>query len=772
MIEVSKMGSEILPLLLDHGLRCEDVSVFAMTDLALDGTKADVCLILTEKQLLVLTGYVRDEGRPGKKHGRVFSETMCETFDNDKLRELKIEEYISTGRLTADFDGEPTEIAAMTKTALRDVRIFVKYASAKLEGREEEIDEADFRDDRFCPKCGRRYPDPERKICPHCMEKSKLYKRLFVFAKGYRRYMAAVLFALCLTAALGVVAPYVSTEFFYDKVLRAGNSWYGRLLEAALLVLLLRLCSMGIGALSGIISARVSASVTYKLKITIFSAIERLSMSFFSARQTGGLMNQINNDSNEIYWFFCMGAPELIRNVIQIAAALVIMLLMNVPLALCAMVVVPLFGFVVNRLFSRMHTLHARTYRSSRALNSTLSDALAGFRVVKAFSREKEETSRFNDRSEKLARDNRSVTVFNNTAFPAASFIMNLSNLIVWSVGGWMAVTGVGGMTYGRLMAFIAYSAMMNQPMFMLVDMASWFTACTNAMQRLFEISDAEPDVREREDPVKLDEMRGEVEFRDVGFSYEKGKKVIDGVSFSVGAGRSLGIVGQSGAGKSTLANLLMRLYEVEEGEIKIDGVNVKDLSFDELRRNVGIVSQETYLFVGTIADNIRYARPDATDEDVITAAKIAGAHDFIVKLPDGYETMIGFGNKDLSGGERQRVSIARAILLDPKILILDEATAAMDTATERMISEALTGISKNRTTIMIAHRLSTLRDVDSLVVIDKGKIVEAGTHDELIRSKGKYFELYKLQLEALRNIGIEEEGGGGHEPNGAPRRN
>ena len=228
-------------------------------------------------------------------------------------------------------------------------------------------------------------------------------------------------------------------------------------------------------------------------------------------------------------------------------------------------------------------------------------------------------------------------------------------------------------------------------------------------------------------------------------------------VSFSVGAGRSLGIVGHSGAGKSTLANLLMRLYEVEEGEILIDGVNVKDLSFDDLRRNVGIVSQETYLFVGTIADNIRYARPDATDEDVIAASKLAGAHDFIVKLPDGYETMIGFGHKDLSGGERQRVSIARAILLNPKILILDEATAAMDTATERMISEALTDISKDRTTIMIAHRLSTLRDVDSLVVIDKGKIVESGTHDELIRAKGQYFDLYKLQLDALRNIGITE---------------
>ena len=218
-----------------------------------------------------------------------------------------------------------------------------------------------------------------------------------------------------------------------------------------------------------------------------------------------------------------------------------------------------------------------------------------------------------------------------------------------------------------------------------------------------------------------------------------------------------LGITGPPGAGKSTLANLLMRLYDVSEGEILIDGVNIRNLSFDELRRNVGIVSQETYLFVGTIADNIRYARPDATFEEVLTAAKISGAHDFIVKLPDGYDTKIGFGYKDLSGGERQRLSIARAVLLNPKILILDEATAAMDTQTERRIQEALTELSKGRTTIMIAHRLSTLRDANSLVVIENGKVQETGTHAELLKQKGVYSKLYTLQLEALKNIGVEE---------------
>ena len=758
VIEVSKMGSELIPALAGHGLRVEDVAVFAALDLSAELVPADVFLILAEKELFVLTGHTSSSGKPGKKFERVFSETECRRYDADKITDLSIEEYVSTARLVCKYDGEDTALASMTKTAIRDARIFVKYASPKLEGKEEEIDGDDFRDDRFCPKCGRRYPDPDRKICPHCMEKSKLYRRLFIFAKDYRRQMAAALLALMLTAAMSVAAPYVSTEFFYDKVLSPGDPWYGRILTAVLLVLLLKIGSMVVNSVAGVISARVTAKVTYKLKNTIFSAIERLSMSFFSARQTGGLMNQINNDSNEIYWFFMDGAPMTIRNIVQIAAALVVMFFMNVPLALCSLIVVPLFAFAIWRLFRRMNSLHARTYRSSRALNSSLSDALTGFRVVKAFSREKEETERFDRQSVRLARDSRSVTLFNNTAFPLASVIMYASNVIVWAVGGWMAVTGSFGMTYGRLLAFIAYSALMNEPMFMLVDMAYWFSGCTNGMQRLFEIADAEPDVREKEKPVLLGEMKGDVKFENVVFSYEKGKRVIEGVSFSVGAGRSIGIVGKSGAGKSTLANLLMRLYDVDEGKITIDGVDVRDLSFDELRRNVGIVSQETYLFVGSIADNIRYAVPEATDADVIAAAKMAGAHDFIVKLPDGYDTKIGFGYKELSGGERQRVSIARAILLDPKILILDEATAAMDTATERKIGEAIAELSHGRTIIMIAHRLSTLRDVDSLVVIDEGKVAEAGTHDELIRKKGVYFDLYRLQLEALKNIGISEE--------------
>ena len=295
-------------------------------------------------------------------------------------------------------------------------------------------------------------------------------------------------------------------------------------------------------------------------------------------------------------------------------------------------------------------------------------------------------------------------------------------------------------------------------PMYFFIDMTYWAADCLNACSRLFEVMDAVPEVVESEHPVPMETVKGQVTFKNVEFGYEKKPQGHRRRELRHRTRSSYRHSRSHRRGKSTLANLLIRLYDVTSGEILIDGVNVKDISFADLRRNVAIVSQETYLFMGTILENIRYARPDATLMEVIEAAKIAGAHDFIMKLPDAYATRIGFGYKDLSGGERQRVSIARAVLRNPKILILDEATAAMDTETERQIQTALERLVKGRTTIMIAHRLSTLRDADKLIVIENGKMPEFGTHLELINKKGIYYNLYRMQVEALKNIESKPE--------------
>ena len=279
-----------------------------------------------------------------------------------------------------------------------------------------------------------------------------------------------------------------------------------------------------------------------------------------------------------------------------------------------------------------------------------------------------------------------------------------------------------------------------------------------DSAQRVFEIMDTEPDVKDGENPIVLDEIKGDIELNELQFEYEPAHPVIKNLSLKINAGEMLGIVGKTGAGKTTISNLIARLYDPKNGVVKLDGHDVKDLSSKQLRRNIGIVSQDIFLFMGTIADNIRYARPDATNEEVIAAAKAASAHGFISKLPDGYETWVGSGGQDLSGGERQRISIARTIIQNPKILILDEATAAMDTETERNIQNSLSKLKSGRTTIAIAHRLSTLRDADKLAVIEDGECTEFGTFEELMEKKGAYYKLFKLQEEALKFIGTEQQ--------------
>ena len=746
------------------GLREEDVRLVLPTDLNRDLIRCENYVIVTGDEVVLVSGSVgrtEREGaprRPGRQSERKFEELSWDVLPLSDLEEWKVEELLSSARVTArKTDGSYELIANLTNSAKDAAYTAAKYFNQlKKDGAiqiPEEKDEKEH-DELFCPKCGTRYADPARKVCPKCLNRKKLLARTGVFLLKYKWKVAAVLLTLVLTSGLSILAPYVSSGFYYDEVLDKAGAFYGQLLLVLGIIIGTRLLSLLFGMINAIVSSTVAADMVYDLKKVIFSSIERLSIRFFTSRQTGGLMTQVNRDATTIYWFFCDGVPYFLINIVQVIAIGIIMLVMNPVLTLLALVTVPLVLFIIKNLFSRMDSLHNRRYTRSRKMNAVLSDVLDGVRVVKAFSKEKEEVTRFGRASEAVAEAEKRASRFSTVAFPSLDFLLYISNLVILGVGGWMVIDG--RMSYGTLLTFIAYMRMVYSPMFAFVDMTYWAADSMNAMSRLVEIMDAKSDVEEKPDAVRPETIEGRIEFRDVVFGYEKNRRVIDGISFSIEPGRAIGIVGHTGAGKSTLANLLIRLYDVDEGEILLDGVNVRELSFDTLRENIAIVSQETYLFMGTILENIKYARPDATDEEVIEAAKIAGAHDFNVKLPDAYATQIGNGYKDLSGGERQRVSIARAILRNPKILILDEATAAMDTETERKIQAALEKLIVGRTTIMIAHRLSTLRDVDKLIVIENGKMPEFGTHAELIAQKGIYYKLYRLQLDAMKNIGIE----------------
>lgn len=722
------------------GIDEDSVLSYACVDMNRDAKFEKGYLALTEDTLYVLNEAVGE---------------IAASYRVEDYQAFSVDELLSTCRFYADREGERELVTYTTFFAKEDLyRLSSDFEKLKNQ-RSEEI--VDGESTRFCPKCGKRYPDRDRQFCPHCMDKGKVIKRMMSFFGKYKLYMLAIVISMLSLSALSVIAPYFSSAFFYDEVLNADGKYYGELVFVLLIIVSMRIVRLLLQIVHDIVTSFISAKIVYDIKKTIFAAIERLSMGYFTARTTGGLMNQISHDANRIYWFFTDGVPYFTINIVQLVAVTVIMLLYNPLLTVLALGLTPLVLFLIGKLFRTSRKLNHKRYLRSRSMNSLLSDLLSGIRIVKTFSREKSEAERFSKSSRELANSEMRRSKFGSTAYPLVNTLVYLGSIIVWAFGGWMAIKGDFGMTYGILTLFVSYVGMVYAPLYSFVDMVEWGSDCLNSMNRLFEVMDAEADIKEKEDAISLDEVKGDIVFDNVEFSYTKSRRVINKVSFSVEAGKTLGIVGHTGSGKSTLANLLIRLYDCDEGRITLDGYDIRDLSFDTLRRNIAIVSQETYLFVGTIYDNIRYANHDATREEVIEAAKAAGAHDFIVKLPDAYSTMVGFGHKDLSGGERQRISIARALLRNPKILILDEATAAMDTQTERRIQATLDSLAKGRTTLTIAHRLSTLKNADSLIVVSGGSVTEQGTHIELLGKKGEYHKLYTLQLEALKNVGVTE---------------
>jgi len=761
MFEIDRIPKAVTDSLAGHGHTVDSLLLGAYADRTHEHKVGSTYLLATSEALILAHGHF-SEGRDANDLHNEWTELAYEELPIKDLCGFAVEELLSGGRLTAKRrcgDGEvPILLASFTNFCKESMLLFSKYAGKLAEGQELEIDPKDDPKEKRCPKCGLRYPDQHRKVCPHCMEKGKLFARFSVFLLRYKGYLFFSVLSLVLLTAMSILAPYLSSGFFYDEVIYGVGEFAGEILLVLGLIVSTAVLKMLATMLNNYLTSVVAAKVVFDLKKTIFTAIERLSLSFFTGRQTGGLMTQVNEDANVIYTFFCDAVPHLLINAVQVVVVSILLFTIQPVLALFSLITVPVFVILMRYLFRRQRMLHAKRYSHSRTMNGFLADIFSGMRVVKAFSGEEEEIKRFRGRNETLADSEKRLSLFTNFAWPAVHQLLTVGTVIAWGLGGWMIIESVGGMSYGKLLTFIAYMGMIFTPLEFFISFLDMTANCSNSMQRLFEIMDAEPEVYERADAVSPAQLCGDVTFSHVTFSYQKGKKIIDDVSFEVADGRILGIVGHTGAGKSTLANLLMRLYEVEDGEIRIGGYPVKELKLSSIYQNVAIVSQETYLFMGTILDNIRYARADASYEEVVEAARCAGAHDFIMKLPDAYHTRIGFGYQELSGGERQRISIARAILKNPKILILDEATAAMDTGTERRIQEALGELIKGKTTIMIAHRLSTLRDADELVVIERGRVVERGTHKALLEIEdGVYKKLYTLQEEALKSAGIRE---------------
>ena len=739
--------------------------LFAVTgDMNAEGDFASAWLAFDQKGLYVATGAEEliPVGKKEKKRAHALTTRWrldsLVTYPMEDFDSLKVERYVSTGRLLGIKDKEEHPIIRFTLGINAFFDDFAKAFNAVKKGENLEELKKTFHESPVCPHCGMRYPDPRRPVCPKCMDKRSTVRRLFSFFGGYKKQVAVIIGSILLSTLIGVFTPQISTNYLYDNVLNTDNMTPVAKLAVSLgLVVLaifgIRLFNLLFRMAYTYILADILPWVVYDIKLKIFRAMQRLGVGFYTAKQTGSLMERVTRDANNIYWFFVDGLPYVFTNGLTIVGIVIIMFVMSWKLSLIALVALPVIFLIFRLLDDVWRRLHHRRWVYNARMSNMVSDNINGARVIKAFSREKEESARFAVASNKFMGAEIQAGNTECTTYPLLYLFIYTVTTVILGLGGIMVVKGE--MTMGELLTFVVYMDMLHGPLDFLSWVSNWWARCVDAAQRVFEIIDTEPDVVEKPDAVHIDDLKGSIDISELEFEYEPARPIIKKLDLHVKAGHMLGIVGKTGAGKTTIANLIARLYDPKAGSVAIDGVDVRDMELAQLRENIGLVSQDIYLFMGSIADNIRYAKPEATIEEVVAAAKAASAHEFIMRLPDGYETRVGAGGQDLSGGERQRVSIARTIIQNPKILILDEATAAMDTETERNIQESLTRLQKGRTTLAIAHRLSTLRDADELCVIDDGKVVEYGTYAELMQKKGEYYKLYQIQAEALKYVGI-----------------
>ena len=653
-------------------------------------------------------------------------------------------------------DGADLErlLLRFTNSEAQRFEAFARAVAALQKGKQAPVAEAER--ERNCPKCGLRYPDQHRSVCPRCIDKRGLFLRVLGYLRPYRGWVVAIVAAMVAASALRTAAPLLSGRVLFDDVLDPAGRFHGHLAELIAALVAVHVLGVLAEVLHMRITARVSVNMIYDLKNEIFDALQRLSLGFFARKQTGGLMVRVNHDSMNLNYFFIDGLPYFGVNLLQIVAIVSAMIALNWSLALLLLIPAPLVILIIRRMLPQLWRLFSRQYRSLAVLNGVVEDSLSGVRVVKAFGKEQEEIDRFGPVNDEVYRAHRHTQRMLASLFPSVAFLAQLGGLVVWAVGGWQIIAG--NLTFGVLMTFVGFVALMYEPLRFMTKVVEWWSAAMNSAQRIFEILDTVPEVAERTDPVSLPAMRGAVELRGVTFGYEPNKPVLHEIDLQVAAGEMVGLVGHTGAGKSTLINLITRLYDTGDGAVLIDGIDVRDLRSADLRRQVGIILQDPYLFAGSVAGNIAYGRPDATHAEIVAAARAAFAHDFITTLPNGYDTVIGSRGHGLSGGERQRLSITRAVLLDPRILILDEATSSVDSATEEMIQQALERLIPGRTTIAIAHRLSTLRMANRLLVVDDGRLVEQGTHEQLMAADGIYRRLVRKQQDALAVIGIGVE--------------
>jgi ATP-binding cassette subfamily B protein len=615
-------------------------------------------------------------------------------------------------------------------------------------------------DANVCPTCKAPLP-PGEDTCPQCSRELEqppstwALLRLWRFARPYRWQLLAGFALLLLGTAATLVPPYLTMPLM-DKVLIPYQN--GKPIDTSLVALYLSgllgaaLVAWSLGWARTYLLARVSERISADLRTTTYEHLLKLSLEYFGGKRTGDLMARIGSESDRISVFLSLHLLDFATDVLMIAMTAVILVSIDPWLALVTLMPLPFIASMIHLVRDRLRHGFEKIDRIWSEITNVLADTIPGIRVVKAFAQEKREVTRFAEANKHNLAINDRVNAVWSLFTPTVTLLTEVGLLVVWIFGIWQI--SHDAISVGVLVAFLTYISRFYTRLDSMSRIVSVTQKAAAGAKRIFDILDHVSSVPEPAKPMHIEKVNGAIELRDLGFRYGN-RAVIRGLNLSIQPGEMIGLVGHSGSGKSTLVNLICRFYDVSEGAIRVDGVDIRSLPISEFRRNIGLVLQEPFLFFGTIADNIAYGKPDATREEIVAAARAAHAHEFILRLPHGYDSLVGERGQALSGGERQRISIARALLINPRILIMDEATSSVDTTTEKEIQKALDNLVQGRTTIAIAHRLSTLRKADRLVVMDRGQIVEVGSHDELLAREGAYYKLYQAQA---RNVDADTD--------------
>lgn len=665
---------------------------------------------------------------------------VTETCDLTDVDEIQCSPQVNSGILAARKNGEDRFLCRFSMRYIIQNSYVARGASLFCQGENKTVQSAER--ERYCPKCGRVLPGTSK--CPRCSGFGRNFQRFWDLCSHYM--LPLILITVCMAGnSLLAVGQQSVQKNFIDSVLVPAKGTSIQIFHFFFIMLIFIAAMLALNIINTVWSNSLGTKISRDLRVRVYRKINELSMSFLNSRQTGELMNRVVDDTTQIREFMEQVFSQMFTQIFMMAAAMIMMLLINWKLALLTLFFLP-FALGLVRMFRNLERrLYQQQWRFNDKVNGRLQDVISGIRVVKSFGQEKRETARFNQYSERLMHIQRRNELLWAALYPVVTFIITSGTFLIYYFCGSDILAGK--MTPGQLVQFIAYANMLYAPLQFVSRLPRMIMRVKTSLERIYDILGEQPQIGDTKEAVDHD-IEGNIVFSDVSFGYKSYEPVLEHVNLSVKQGEMIGLVGSSGSGKSTMINLLMRLYEVDGGNILVDNIPLTKISKQSLHRQIGVVLQETFLFTGTIFDNIRYAKPDATAEEVIKAAKMANAHDFITKFPDGYDTYVGEKGYTLSGGERQRIAIARAVLNNPRLLILDEATSSLDTETEYQIQEALKRLTEGRTTFAIAHRLSTLREADRIVVIDRHHIAEVGSHKELMRKKGIYYGLVMAQLE------------------------